>query len=111
MQPHHLPGGRAADDSGKQRRQTAEPVSVNPKQFHAIVKEKWGYNMTKRDMCELQKTIDRVKSRKTKYTNDGKVYQNSHTIDPGSQRLNTGSSPLLNGQLRHLMWVLMQNDV
>jgi len=28
MQPHHLPVGWAADDSGKQRRQMAEPVSV-----------------------------------------------------------------------------------
>jgi len=28
MQPHYLPVGRAADDSGKQRRQTAEPASV-----------------------------------------------------------------------------------
>ena len=28
LQPHHLPVGRAANDSGKQCRQTAEPVSV-----------------------------------------------------------------------------------
>ena len=28
MQPHHLPVGRDADDSGKRSKQTAEPVSI-----------------------------------------------------------------------------------
>ena len=36
MQPHHLPVGRNADDSGKRRRQTAEPI-VSPN----LVKELW----------------------------------------------------------------------
>ncbi|QQO74411.1 RHS domain-containing protein [Morganella morganii] len=66
----------------------------NPKQAHAAIKDKWGHSMSKRDMRELQNTVDRIKLNKPHYSNDGTTFSNSHSIgNPNSQRLNTGSGP------------------
>ena len=66
----------------------------NPKQLHAAIKDKWGHSMTKRDMRELQNTVDRIKLNKPRYSNDGTPFSNSHTMgNPNSQRLDTGSGP------------------
>ncbi|KAA8993837.1 type IV secretion protein Rhs, partial [Affinibrenneria salicis] len=66
----------------------------NPKQLHASIKDKWGHSMTKRDMRELQNTVDRIKLNKPRYSNDGTPFSNTHTVgNPNSQRLDTGSGP------------------
>ena len=66
----------------------------NPKQAHAQIKSKWGHTMSKQEMKELQNTINRIKLRQPRYSNDGTPFSNSHTIgNPNSQRLNTGSGP------------------
>ena len=66
----------------------------NPKQLHAAIKDKWGHCMTKRDMRELQNTVNRIKSNKPRYSNDGTPFSNSHTmVNPNSQLLDTGSGP------------------
>ncbi|EOX8480386.1 RHS repeat-associated core domain-containing protein [Salmonella enterica subsp. indica] len=66
----------------------------NPKEFHAAVNEKWGHKMTPAEMRGVQKTIDRIKSNKPFYSNDGTTFGNTHTIgNPNSQHLNTGSGP------------------
>ncbi|QTF10885.1 hypothetical protein HC231_19450 [Brenneria izadpanahii] len=50
--------------------------------------------MTKRDMRELQNTVDRIKLNKPHYSNDGTTFNNTHSIgNANSQRLNTGSGP------------------
>ncbi|HGN2957897.1 TPA: ribonuclease domain-containing protein [Proteus mirabilis] len=50
--------------------------------------------MSKRDMRELQNTIDRIKLNQPRYSNDGTPFSNIHTIgNPNSQRLNTSSGP------------------
>jgi guanyl-specific ribonuclease Sa len=68
-------------------------IAQNPKEAHAAIKNKWGHEMSQNEMRELQKTIDRIKTRTPKYSNDGTPFQNSHTIgNPNSQRLNTGSN-------------------
>ena len=69
-------------------------LAKNPKQLHAAIKDKWGHSMTKRDMRELQNTVDRIKLNKPRYSNDGTPFSNSHTMgNPNSQRLDTGSGP------------------
>ncbi|WP_407605483.1 RHS repeat-associated core domain-containing protein, partial [Proteus mirabilis] len=66
----------------------------NPKQAHAIIQEKWGHAMSKRDMRELQLTVDRIKLNQPKYSNDGKIFENNHQVgNSNSQRLDTGSGP------------------
>ena len=66
----------------------------NPKQAHAAIKGKWGHNMSKQEMRELQSTINRIKLRQPRYSNDGTPFSNTHTVgNPNSQRLNTGSGP------------------
>ncbi|EOX8447291.1 ribonuclease domain-containing protein [Salmonella enterica] len=50
--------------------------------------------MTPAEMRGVQKTIDRIKSNKPFYSNDGTTFGNTHTIgNPNSQHLNTGSGP------------------
>ncbi|WP_431221813.1 RHS repeat-associated core domain-containing protein [Serratia sp. L9] len=66
----------------------------NPKQAHSAIKDKWGHPMSKRDMRELQNTVDRIKSNNPHYSNDGTTFGNTHSIgNPNSQRLDTGSGP------------------
>ncbi|MCR9173202.1 MAG: hypothetical protein NXI10_11945 [bacterium] len=60
--------------------------------IHAKIKSKWGEEMTPDDMREIQKAMDRVKSRNPLYSKDGTPFENSHLIDPDSQRLNTGTT-------------------
>ncbi|MEI7159624.1 hypothetical protein WCT83_23320, partial [Pectobacterium parmentieri] len=48
----------------------------NPKQAHAAIKDKWGQSMSKRDMRELQNTVDRIKLNKPHYSNDGTTFDN-----------------------------------
>lgn len=69
-------------------------LAKNPKQAHAQIKSKWGHTMSKQEMKELQNTINRIKLRQPRYSNDGTPFSNSHTVgNPNSQRLNTGSGP------------------
>ena len=66
----------------------------NPKQAHAAIKSKWGHSMSNQEMRELQSTINRIKLRQPRYSNDGTPFSNTHTIgNPNSQRRNTGSGP------------------
>ncbi|NCI80910.1 hypothetical protein GW622_04095, partial [Serratia marcescens] len=73
---------------------TCSHSAKNPKQAHAVIKDKWGHAMSKRDMRELQNTVDRIKLNKPHYSNDGTTFSNTHSIgNSNSQRLNTGSGP------------------
>ena len=65
----------------------------NPKEFHAVVNEKWGHKMTASEMREVQKTIDNIKLNRPAFTRDGIPFENNFKISPDSQRLNTGSGP------------------
>ncbi|MGM7606375.1 ribonuclease domain-containing protein, partial [Proteus mirabilis] len=65
----------------------------NPKQAHAIIQEKWGYNMSPAEMRELQKTIDNIKLNRPAYQRDGITFENNFRISPNGQRLDTGSGP------------------
>lgn len=68
-------------------------TASNPKGAHAAIKDKWGHDMTPKDMRELQATIDRIKLNKPAYDQDGSIFRNSHEMSPNSQRLDTGSGP------------------
>ncbi|MNR40868.1 Guanyl-specific ribonuclease Sa3 precursor [compost metagenome] len=46
--------------------------------------------MNAEDMRAIKAAVDRVKTRNPLYSQDGTPFQNSHLIDPNSQRLNTG---------------------
>ena len=65
----------------------------NPKEFHAVVNEKWGHKMTASEMREVQKTIDNIKLNRPAFPRDGIPFENNFKISPDSQRLNTGSGP------------------
>ncbi|EMM6471244.1 RHS domain-containing protein [Enterobacter hormaechei] len=65
----------------------------NPKEFHAVVNEKWGHKMTASEMREVQKTIDNIKLNRPAFPHDGIPFENNFKISPDSQRLNTGSGP------------------
>ncbi|VAE43925.1 Rhs family protein [Enterobacter hormaechei] len=67
--------------------------SKNPKEFHAVVNEKWGHKMTASEMREVQKTIDNIKLNRPAFPRDGIPFENNFKISPDSQRLNTGSGP------------------
>ena len=60
--------------------------------IYSKIENKWGEKMTPEDMREIQKAVDRVKTRDPLYSQDGTEFKNSHLIDPDSQRLNTGSN-------------------
>jgi RHS repeat-associated protein len=64
----------------------------NPKEAHAAIREQWGHAMSAADMRELRDAIDRIKRRQQRYVQDGTPFENSHLIDPTSQRLNTGNT-------------------
>ncbi|WP_420911323.1 RHS repeat-associated core domain-containing protein [Winslowiella iniecta] len=68
-------------------------TASNPKEAHAAIRDKWGYDMAPKDMRELQATIDRIKLQRPAYDQDGSIFRNTYEINPGSQRLNTGSGP------------------
>ncbi len=68
-------------------------LAKNPKQAHAIIQEKWGYNMSPAEMRELQKTIDNIKLNRPAYQRDGITFENNFRISPNGQRLDTGSGP------------------
>ncbi|MCG8711130.1 hypothetical protein JHU04_004521, partial [Brenneria sp. 4F2] len=65
----------------------------NPKQAHAAIKDKWGHDMTPKEMRELQNTIDNIKLNRPVHSRDGIPFKNSHEMSPNSQRLDTGSGP------------------
>ncbi|HCU0179959.1 TPA: RHS domain-containing protein [Enterobacter hormaechei] len=65
----------------------------NPKEFHAVVNEKWGHKMTVSEMREVQKKIDNIKLNRPAFPRDGIPFENNFKISPDSQRLNTGSGP------------------
>ncbi|VEB13890.1 Rhs family protein [Enterobacter hormaechei] len=67
--------------------------SKNPKEFHAVVNEKWGHKMTASEMRGVQKTIDNIKLNRPAFPRDGIPFENNFKISPDSQRLNTGSGP------------------
>ncbi|WP_370408178.1 ribonuclease domain-containing protein [Tenacibaculum dicentrarchi] len=49
--------------------------------------------MDSNSMREISKTIDRIKSNdKSAYAKDGTNYQNSHKVNPNSERLNTSNT-------------------
>ncbi len=58
--------------------------------IHSAIKDKWGEVMNAEDMRAIKAAVDRVKTRNPLYSQDGTPFQNSHLIDPNSQRLNTG---------------------
>lgn len=68
-------------------------LASNPKEAHAAIRDKWGYDITPKDMRELQAEIDRVKLNRPAYDQDGSIFINAYEISPASQRLNTGSGP------------------
>ena len=67
--------------------------SKNPKEFHAVVNEKWGHKMTASEMREVQKTIDNIKLNRPAFPRDGIPFETNFKISPDSQRLDTGSGP------------------
>jgi guanyl-specific ribonuclease Sa len=62
----------------------------NPKQAYAVIKNEFGHEMTPAEMRELENTINRIKSKNPRYSNDGTEYKNSYLVDPESQILDTG---------------------
>ncbi|EOT1927550.1 TPA: hypothetical protein I8614_005066, partial [Serratia marcescens] len=72
---------------------TCSHSAKNPKQAHAAIKDKWGHDMTPKEMKELHKTVDNIKLNRPAYARDGIEFENSYRISPNSQRLDTGSGP------------------
>ncbi|MFB9056656.1 ribonuclease domain-containing protein [Mariniflexile ostreae] len=71
----------------------AKSYGNNPKQLHSIIKKKHGDNLDGKAMREIQNTVDRIKSNRLRYSNDGTTFQNSHNVgNPNSQRLNTSNT-------------------